>query len=223
MKGTATTRSGHRSGGAVAAEQHLRRGFHGPVQLPGDGGYDAARATFRPALDPRPAPVAEALGPADVQAAVHTTYADSGSIGGTPPLRFELFRRLPDAVIAALVDAAGHRDAPVAAVEVRHWGGAMARPDADAGPGGHRDVPFSVTVAGPAEAAAPLAPYATGGSFLNFLGDPARTHTAYTPRNYQRLRELKRTYHPDNVFGLTHNIPPSTPALPDRQPYPEAR
>ena len=85
-------------------------------------------------------------------------------------------------------------DDGVAGFEFRHWGGAMARPGADAGPIGHRDVPFSVVAAGLAEEAddaarltagvrhrrGQAAPHATGGSFLNFLGDPARTPTAYT-------------------------------------------
>ena len=67
-------------------------------------------------------------------------------------------------------------------------GGARWRGRRGAGPVGHRDVPFSITVDGPAEAAAPLARHATGGSFLNFLQDPARTHTAYTAADYRRLR-----------------------------------
>ena len=112
-------------------------------------------------------------------------------------------------MIAAAVDAVTRDEAPANAVEVRHWGGAMARPGAGAGPVGHRDVPFSITVDGPAEAAAPLARHATGGSFLNFLHDPARTHTAYTAADYRRLREVKRAHDPDNVFAINHNIPPA--------------
>ena len=50
--------------------------------------------------------------------------------------------------------------------------------------------------------------HATGGSFLNFLKDPARTHTAYTAADYRRLREVKRAHDPDNVFAIGHNIPP---------------
>jgi Berberine and berberine like len=53
-----------------------------------------------------------------------------------------------------------------------------------------------------------LLPYATGGTFLNFLTDPARTASAYTADDYLALRELKRHWDPDNVFRLNHNIPP---------------
>jgi FAD/FMN-containing dehydrogenase len=133
-------------------------------------------------------------------------YADTGTIGGTAPRHFELYEELSDAVIGAAVDAVTGHDAD--AVDVRHWGGAMARPGANAGPVGHRDVPFSITVDGPAEAAAPLARHATGGSFLNFLKDPARTRAAYTTADYAALRELKRAYDPDNVLRAGHNIDP---------------
>lgn len=136
-------------------------------------------------------------------------YTESGTVGGTAPRHFELLADLPDAVVQAAVDAV-HGDANT--VEVRHWGGAIARPDADAGPAGHRDVPFSVVVDGPAETAAPIRAHATGGSFLNWLHDPARTHTAYTAANYARLQDVKLAYDPDNMFGLAKNIAPAVRA-----------
>ena len=133
-------------------------------------------------------------------------YTDSGTVGGTAPRHFNLLADLPDQVLEAAVDAV-RGDAN--AVEVRHWGGALARPAAHAGPIGHRDVPFSVVVDGPADTAAPIAAHATGGSFLNWLHDPARTHTAYTSADYARLRAVKLAYDPDNVFGLAKNIAPA--------------
>ena len=167
------------------------------------GGADDARRALAPLWNAAGTPVADdwrVMG-----------FAETGSIGGTAPRQFDLFEQLPDDVIAAVVDAA-RGDAN--AVEVRHWGGAIAQPGPDAGPAGHRDLPFSITVDGPPEAADGLAPYATGDSFLNFLGDPSRTHTAYTAANWERLRELKRAYDPDNVFGLSHNIAPARAARP---------
>ena len=134
--------------------------------------------------------------------------AQTESIGATRPLHFELFADLPDALIGSAVDALS-RPVGADAIEVRHWGGAMADAGTAAGPVGHRDVPFSMTVDGSADSMAALRPYATGGSFLNFLGDQSRTADAYTPANYARLRELKRVFDPDNVLGLTHNITPA--------------
>jgi FAD/FMN-containing dehydrogenase len=43
--------------------------------------------------------------------------------------------------------------------------------------------------------------------------DTTRTHAAYTAADYTRLRELKRAYDPDNVFGVGHNIPPLAEGL----------
>jgi Berberine and berberine like len=86
----------------------------------------------------------------------------------------------------------------------------MARPAPDAGPVGHRTVPFSVIVDAPVPGLADaLRPHATGGSFLNFLSDPARTETAYTTANYRRLRDVKAAYDPYNLVRLGHNIPPT--------------
>ncbi|MFD2467936.1 FAD-binding oxidoreductase [Amycolatopsis silviterrae] len=127
--------------------------------------------------------------------------------------RIDMFTELSDPVVAALtgdlVDAS-------TAVNIRHWGGAMARPDAGAGPVGHRDVPFSVLLKSAATSsrigdlmlANELAPHRTGGAVLNFLTDPRLTATAYTREDYRRLTALKRRHDPGNLLGHNHNIPP---------------
>src|SRR5919201_932467 len=98
------------------------------------------------------APLRAVAGPALIDGLRPMTFAVA-EMGGTAPRLLELVDEFPDAVIDALVAA------DEATVEVRHWGGAMARPAADAGPVGHRDVPLSVIVDAelPAVAAA-LAP-----------------------------------------------------------------
>lgn len=132
-------------------------------------------------------------------------YTESGTVGGTAPHQFTLQPDLPDAVIAASIEAV--RGA-ANAVEVRLWGGALARPGVDAGPIGHRDVPFSVMIDGPADPV--ISAHATGGSFLNWLHDRSRTHTAYTATDLARLRDLKAAYDPANTFGLAKNLAPVT-------------
>jgi hypothetical protein len=134
----------------------------------------------------------------------------------------ELFNELPDPALRAIVESANTDDSPLAFIELRHWGGAMARPGPGAGPAGGRDIQFSVMAVapylgpdrGPVDAhldtlATGLQPYATGGSFLNLQMDPARTRSAFTAANYARLRAVKRTWDPDNVFRLNHNIAPA--------------
>ena len=123
-------------------------------------------------------------------------YSETGTIGGTAPRRFELTHEVP-------VDAILRTAETAAAVELKRWGGAIARGNT---PAGHRLIPFSVTVDG--EDIGPLAPHATGGSFLNFLKDTSRTRDAYTAADLARLLELKRAYDPDNLFGVGHSIVP---------------
>jgi FAD/FMN-containing dehydrogenase len=170
------------------------------------------------------APLREVAGTPLLDGMRATTFADAAAMLPPPPpmisdMRLELFHEIPDEAIAAVVDAEGR----VAGIELRHWGGEMARPGADAGPIGHRDVPFSIAVAGMTQdreeaaavradleaVAAKLRPYATGGTALNFLADTSRTADAYTAEDYRRLSQIKAAYDPDNVFAANHNIPPA--------------
>jgi FAD/FMN-containing dehydrogenase len=121
-------------------------------------------------------------------------YSETSTIGGTAPRRFELLQDVP-------VDAILRTAETAAAVEVKRWGGSIARGDT---PAGHRQVPFSVTVDG--DDIAPLEPHVTGGSFLNFLKDTSRTRDAYTAADLPRLLALKRAYDPENLFGVGHGI-----------------
>jgi FAD/FMN-containing dehydrogenase len=55
-----------------------------------------------------------------------------------------------------------------------------------------------------------MRPHLGTGRWLNYLGDDEAEESicaAYGP-NYDRLREVKRRYDPDNVFHLNHNIAP---------------
>jgi FAD/FMN-containing dehydrogenase len=148
-------------------------------------------------------PLRQVAGPAVAEGFRTVRYADA-AIGGTPPVQLELFDELPDEVLDTLVGTGTH-----ATVEVRHWGGAMARPAPNAGPVGHRTVPLSVIVdTRLPEVAATLRTHAHGGSFLNFLKDTTRTARAYTHADYRRLRNVKRIYDPGDLMSVGHSIPP---------------
>jgi len=56
-----------------------------------------------------------------------------------------------------------------------------------------------------------ISPYATGGVWLNFIGDEgqARIRAAYGDENYNRLAEVKREFDPGNVFRGNQNIRPA--------------
>jgi FAD/FMN-containing dehydrogenase len=113
-------------------------------------------------------------------------FTETHTIGGTRPVHFELLDDVPvDAVLAT-----------PGTLEVKRWGGAIAR---GSSPAGHRRAPFSVTVDGDDIRA--LEPHVRGGTFLNFNKDPRRVRDAYTPADYARLQELKRAYDPGHMFG----------------------
>jgi hypothetical protein len=59
--------------------------------------------------------------------------------------------------------------------------------------------------------AAEIAPFSTGGVYVNFLGNEgdSRIRAAYGPEKYHRLSELKKRYDPANFFRLNQNIVPA--------------
>ncbi len=112
-------------------------------------------------------------------------------------------------------------------VEIRHAGGAMARVKADANAYGNRTAThilemIAITPTPEAHEFAKeqikkfkqaLQPYSTGGVYINFLDGAEKweeTKRAFSPENYQRLRELKAKYDPKNRFRFSFNIPAAT-------------
>jgi FAD/FMN-containing dehydrogenase len=59
-----------------------------------------------------------------------------------------------------------------------------------------------------------MTPSATGGVYVNFLGEEGheRIKAAYGEATYARLVDLKRSYDPTNFFRLNQNIPPANTA-----------
>ncbi|WP_063798141.1 nuclear transport factor 2 family protein [Streptomyces sp. 150FB] len=136
----------------------------------------------------------------------------------------------PDTVEAILTAAGPAADCPVQFVELRHLGGALARPADNAV--GNRDARFALWVvaigmpddlgAQDAYADALLArmrPWSTGGRYLNFLAAHNTAipdvRAAYDEAAYRRLRDIKRRFDPHNLFRLNHNIPPAEDPMTD--------
>lgn len=140
-------------------------------------------------------PLRSTAGP-ELHSTIRTSTFAESAMGGTPAKYLDLVDDLSDDLIQTLTTLDGEPT-----VEIRHWGGAMAN---GTGPAGHRTAPFSLIV--DQDVAEPLRPHHTGRTFLNFLADPTKAETAFTPENYQRLREVKTAYDPDNFFHLNHNI-----------------
>jgi FAD/FMN-containing dehydrogenase len=141
-------------------------------------------------------PLFEAGGPRLAGELGTIEYADV-AMGGTPARHLDFLDTLTDEVIDIVAELED------ATVEVRHWGGAMAHPGPGAGPVGHRTAPYSLIVD---REVAELP--CSGRTFVNFLGDPSRADTAYSPEDLRRLRAVKRAYDPANLFRLNANIRP---------------
>ena len=136
---------------------------------------------------------------------------------------------LGPATTDALLRAAGPgSQTPLLMVEVRHLGGALARPPRTPSAVGHRDAAFNLyavtpvfpgmemtVAAGLRSLRDTIAPFDSGKVLLNFLGpgdtDPARVRRAFEPETYRRLAAIKALHDPDNLFRLNHNIPPEGP------------
>jgi FAD/FMN-containing dehydrogenase len=124
-----------------------------------------------------------------------------------------------------IMDFLSSSDAAMRVAQIRVLGGAAARVPNDATAYAFRSKAMIVNVAafyeGPedrevrkawvAKFAAALQPNDTGG-YVNFLMDEgeARVRAAYPGPTWDRLRKIKATYDPTNLFRLNQNIPPAT-------------
>jgi FAD/FMN-containing dehydrogenase len=131
---------------------------------------------------------------------------------------------LPDAAIDLLAAAHQSRPSPFNEIHIHQMGGAAARVGAEASAFGNRQAPFLLNVVArwlePTEDDRELAwarglrdalkPFATGGTYVNFLGvGDTGVRDAYDSERYARLADLKRRWDPTNAFHLNQNIPPA--------------
>ena len=158
---------------------------------------------------------------------VMNTILDAGFPSGSLNYWLSRFTRgLPDELIDTAVECFATVPSPMTAILFEHFHGAVTRvgPTETAVP--HRDEGWNLLIPSvwidPADNAANIAwtrdtfsalrPYFADGRWLNYLGDDQADdaiRAAYGP-NYDRLREIKRRYDPENVFHLNHNIRPDT-------------
>lgn len=125
-----------------------------------------------------------------------------------------------DTVFAAM-DAS---DAPMRAVQIRRMGGAIAQVDPEETAFAHRDRKWMVNVATFYESDADrprrqrwveeLFESLTGGDKAGYVGfldneGEERVRAAYPGSTWNRLREVKAKYDPDNRFRHNQNIPPA--------------
>ena len=132
---------------------------------------------------------------------------------------------LSDGAIDAALEHGANMRSPFSQLHLHHMGGAVTRVGEDDTAFGNRRAAYAYNVntmwmdpsedamqeASNREFSSALAPFATGGVYVNFLGNEgeARIRAAYGDAKFQRLAELKRRFDPDNLFKLNQNIPPA--------------
>jgi FAD/FMN-containing dehydrogenase len=130
---------------------------------------------------------------------------------------------LRDEVLDAIVEFAGKLPSPQCGISIASIGGAFNRIPADATAYYHREAKFLLNGDGRWDDAADdercikwareffqtAAPYASGGSYVNFMTeDEGDRVAAVYGANYDRLVQIKQRYDPDNIFHLNQNIKP---------------
>ncbi|NTU83122.1 MAG: FAD-binding oxidoreductase [Chloroflexales bacterium] len=132
-------------------------------------------------------------------------------------------RQPSDAAIDAMIDSALERPSPMSLINIHQFHGAATRVAPEATAFALREPHYSVVNigawpegAGEAEttwtwmARARMAPYASKGLYVNFLGDEGEggVREAYRA-NYDRLAVIKARYDEDNIFRRNQNIKPA--------------
>jgi FAD/FMN-containing dehydrogenase len=204
----------------VPAEMHGKLVFIGMMAYAGDmAAAQPVLAPFRALATPiadlvRPAPYSSLYmmdPPADMRPmlAIRSRYVN------------HVGRDEAESMIAAIEAC----DAPMKMAQIRVLGGAFGRVPSNATAFGHRDAKIMVAFlsmygGGPdvvarqerwaVDALAALQP-GNGGAYVNFLAKEGHDglRAAYPAATWDRLRQVKRTYDPENIFRLNQNIPPA--------------
>lgn len=186
------------------------------------GDLDDGREVLQPLRDVGD-PIADFVQPmpyTELQSFVDERWAE----GARNYWKSRFFDELTDEAIETIVEYCDS-SAPFTSVFTDGWlGGAISRAGTDATAFPHRDKAVSLTIgmrweaperddeliAWAREFHEALAPYASDGVYVNLLDrdDADRVPEAYGEW-YGRLREVKRTWDPENVFRVNQNIEPA--------------
>jgi FAD/FMN-containing dehydrogenase len=169
-------------------------------------------------------PIVDAMGPLPYEAA-NMMLDDSFPRGARNYWKSHFLPALTDDAIDVILEQAGNAPTPLCQVVVEHFHGGVARVPVDHTAYALRDSGYNVLILGMwLDAAddertvewvrsgyAALAPFVGARRYVNYLDADDMTDkallAAYGP-NLSRLRRIKRTYDPENVFCNNLNITP---------------
>ena len=209
--------------------------FAGLLHAPdGSGAKLGAMIMFHPDVDGGMRAVApvRAFGPPIMDAVGPMSYEQLNSMldGGFPKGALNYWKSsflstLPDAAIDTMVRLFAECPAPMGALLLEHFHGAVTRVNVGDTAFPHRRAGYNLVIVSqwldPAQSDECIAwakraydamrPFMAGGRYVNYLGDDELSDgvaAAYGP-NLARLREIKEKYDPTNVFQLNQNIRPA--------------
>ena len=138
----------------------------------------------------------------------------------------EYHENFPDEALDIFVKYGADRCSPLTQQLLLPWGGAVARVDEDATPMTKRSAPWithpfavwedpehdEANIAWARGFRRDIAYFATGGVYLNFIGNEGedRVRAAFGAEKYARLQAIKGEFDPDNIFHGNQNIAPAT-------------
>lgn len=133
------------------------------------------------------------------------------------------FETLTDEAIDTAIDYAARLPSEQSEIFFGQVGGAMRRVPVDATAYPHRDVEYVMNVhirwddpdrdeaciQWAREFFDAMAPYATGGTYVNFISEDRGNEMQAYGQNFARLTKLKNKYDPTNFFRMNQNIKPT--------------
>jgi hypothetical protein len=132
-----------------------------------------------------------------------------------------VIEELPDEAIDAFYEAAGpESDSPLLLAELRHLGGALARPDENGGALDKLDGEFAMLGIGmlmdPAmkepidgqldRMSDAMDPWAADGGYYNYAERPSDLEAILPAETCQRLAQVKRSWDPENLIRANHSV-----------------
>jgi hypothetical protein len=187
------------------------------------GGGDAGSELLRPLRELGPELDTCAPAPPAVLGHLHMDPEDPVPFASSG----QLLNELPASAVDAIVTAAGPGSgSPLLSLELRLLGGALTHATPDAGALARLDhavMTFAVGMAINPEMGAAvsrhmdtvaeaLERWESGVKFANFADVPIDPRTCYPPETFDRLRQVKARYDPDNLFRANPAIPSAAAA-----------
>ena len=186
------------------------------------GDTDAGQAVLEPLR--RLGPAVDAFGP--MPYTVVQSMLDEGARPGRRNyVRSGYLADLSDGLIDVVLDHGAKMPSPFSQIHFYQLGGAVARVREHDTAFSHRRAAYAFNVnstwvdpsedeiheTANRELATAIAPFSTGGVYVNFLGEEggARIRAAYGDAKYERLTRLKGVFDPQNLFRMNQNIPPA--------------